>query len=71
MVTLIIRGQKRGDFSDNMEENDVVTDFEGCESNPFAQGIFRPMVAYLQILSKIGKNACPYRFDFLRCVLLN
>ena len=59
VVTLIFRGQKRGDFSDIVEENDVVTDFEGCESNPFAQGIFRPMVAYLQILSKIGKKCLP------------
>ena len=50
------RGQIWGDFSAILEGHAGMVDSEGCERNPFAQDVFRPMVAYLQNASKIEKT---------------
>ena len=54
------RGQIWGDFSAILERHAGMADTEGCEKNPFARDVFRPMVAYLQNLSEIKKIVCPY-----------
>ena len=53
------RGQLWGDFSAILEGLAGMADSEGCERNPFARDIFRPMVAYLQNLSEMEKNRLP------------
>ena len=42
------RGQQWGDFLPFWR---CMADSEGCERNPFARDVLRPMVAYLQNLS--------------------
>ena len=64
------RGQIWGNFSAILEGHAGMADSEGCDRNPFAQDVFRPMVAYLQNFNKIEEIACPYRFDPLRHALL-
>ena len=49
------RGQIWGDFSVILEGHAGMADSEGCERNPFARDVFRPMVTYLQNLSEIEK----------------
>ena len=42
-------------FSAILEGHAGLADSEGCERNPFAEDVFRPMVAYLQNLSEFEK----------------
>ena len=65
------RGQIWVNFSAILQGHAGMADSEGCERNPFARDVFRPMVAYLQNLSEIEKIVCPYRFGPLRHALLN
>ena len=65
------RGQIWGDFPVILEEHADMADSEGCERNPFARDVFRPMVAHLQNLSEFEITVCPYRFGPLRHALLN
>ena len=39
-----------------------MADSEGCERNPFAEDVFRLMVAYLENMSEIEKIVCPCKF---------
>ena len=44
------RVQIWGDISAILEGHACMADSKGCERNPFAQDVFRPKVAYMQIV---------------------
>ena len=48
-----------------------MADSEGYERNPFGQDVFRPMIAYLQNLSEIGKKTLAHIGSVLSDALLS
>ena len=70
------RGQIWDEILAILERHAGMADSEGCERNPFARNVFRPMVAYLQNLSEIEKIVFPYTIgsvfsDMHKCLVLN
>ena len=45
-----------GELSAILDVHAGIAESKGCERNPFAEDDFRPMVAYLQNLSKIEEK---------------